>query len=306
MNYSPTTLESHRAAQQRIPVSGGQLAYLDLGKGPPILLVHGVPTSSWLYRHMILLLIKKGFRVIAPDMLGYGSSDKPKGVDLYNPDQQGKRLIELMDHLNIKTWAHVLHDAGGIWTWELLRIAPKRVSHLIVLNTIAYEAGFKAPIKFKRGSIWGKFYASLYRSRMFCRFMINQTIQNGITKANCDLSKAERKGYWYPMSEGVSRALYTFFTSFHELYVQLPAYQEMFRKLEMPAMIIWGKQDTILIGEKQIPLLKKSLNIQETDIHLLASAAHFIQEEEPEKITDWIAEFVGRQHRNRATVKENL
>ena len=135
--YQYETIEQHREQQKRIAVEGDNMAYSDVGTGPVILLVHGVPTSSWLYRHIIADLSQRGYRVIAPDLLGFGNSDKPKGIDIYNMDKQAKRLLKLMDDLRIDSWTHVLHDAGGIWSWELMQLVEReRVENMVVLNTI--------------------------------------------------------------------------------------------------------------------------------------------------------------------------
>jgi len=88
----------------------GNISYIDKGEGEPILLLHGVPTSGWLYRKMIDPLVKKGYRVIVPDMLGYGSSDNPDGYDIYDKKEQARHILGLMEHLNIPNWHHVMHD----------------------------------------------------------------------------------------------------------------------------------------------------------------------------------------------------
>ncbi len=77
---------------------------------------------------MVSNLVEKGFRVIAPDMLGFGNSDSPKGYDIYASKEHAKRIIELMDFLQIESWAHLMHDAGGLWTWELLKNNATRVN----------------------------------------------------------------------------------------------------------------------------------------------------------------------------------
>ena len=74
--------------RQVFRVSGGELAYVDVGEGPPVLLLHGFPTSAFLWRREIWLLAQ-GMRVIAPDLLGYGQSAKPADVDLSEPAQAG-------------------------------------------------------------------------------------------------------------------------------------------------------------------------------------------------------------------------
>ena len=76
VGYAPTTYVEHVEALQRVPVDHELLAYLDLGEGPVVLLVHGVPTSSWAYRKVAAELVTRGYRVIVPDLFGYGASEK--------------------------------------------------------------------------------------------------------------------------------------------------------------------------------------------------------------------------------------
>ena len=117
MNY-----RQHRARQRFIETDGGKIAFVDEGQGPAILLLHGFPTSSWLFRNVIPILVENGFRVIAPDLLGFGSSAKPDDHALYSTEKQTRRILALMQFLNIKTWTQVCHDLGGPWTWEMIGV----------------------------------------------------------------------------------------------------------------------------------------------------------------------------------------
>src|SRR3990172_5866111 len=90
MNY-----RQHRARQRCIETDGGNIAYVDEGQGPAILLLHGFPTSSWLFRNVIPILVENGFRVIAPDLLGFGSSAKPDDHALYSTEKQTRRIFIL-------------------------------------------------------------------------------------------------------------------------------------------------------------------------------------------------------------------
>jgi pimeloyl-ACP methyl ester carboxylesterase len=266
------------------------MAYVDAGEGPAILLVHGVPTSSWLYRKMIPGLVRAGYRVIAPDLLGYGNSEKRDIAHTgYDPPAQGKRLLQLMDSLGVSSWTHVCHDAGGPWSFEMLGMDPKRVDRLVLLNTIVFAEGFEPPMTFRRGHWLGKAYVSLYRSKAFCKTMINGTLDNGMK--NCDLSRREMRGYWKPMSEGTSKALYSFFTSFDYLFTNLSRYQDILQKSGVPAMICWGEEDEILDGKKQVPLISKLMKISDKDIHLIKGTKHFVQEEVPEMLIKYISKF---------------
>jgi 2-hydroxymuconate-semialdehyde hydrolase len=98
--------------RKRARVSGGELAFVDMGDGPPVLLLHGFPTSSILWRREIWLFAQR-MRVIAPDLLGYGESDKPSEADLSELGQE-VYVRELLEQLEVRDLAVVGHDIGGV------------------------------------------------------------------------------------------------------------------------------------------------------------------------------------------------
>ena len=278
----------HRQRLKYAPVNGGKIAYVDEGEGEVILLVHGIPTSSWLYRHIIPLLCEKGYRVIAPDLLGLGASDKPGGYEVYSEANQGKRLLELMQQLQINEWTHVCHDGGGLWTWEMLKQNATGVKRLVILNTIIYEAGFDPPMRFEPGFI-AKLYTALYKNPLSAGLMINATLKNGLSKKT-KLSKVDKKGYLVPMTEGGNRALYYFFS---QTCNALPDdYDDLLRSLNIPARVIWGAHDPMLKWAPQAETVQKDLDIKNEDIIVLEDSSHFIQEEEPERIAELIDSFI--------------
>ena len=279
------TYESFRESQKKFSSSEGTIAYIDKGQGPVIVLLHGVPTSGWLYRKMIDPLVDAGYRVIAPDMLGFGNSDSPKGYEIYSEEMHAQRLLELMAHLNINNWNHVMHDAGGLWTWEMLEKDPSKVDKLIILNTIITDDGFDPPIRFKPG-IMAKTAMWSYRNGITTNMMLKNLFKAGMTENT--LNKQDIEGYKIPLKEGKTRAMYYFFT---QTCNALPDYRPMIQKLDIPATVIWGKNDSFLLWEPQRGELEKDFNLSATDEHIL-DAKHFIQEEKPEKIVSIILEFL--------------
>jgi len=289
MNDSTLIYDSFRAQQQTFASKDGNLKYIDKGVGQVILLLHGIPTSSWLYRNMIDDLVIKGYRVIAPDMLGFGSSDNPKGYEIYSANQHAKRILELMNDLNILKWTHVTHDAGGLWTWELVKQDSTKIKRLVLLNTIIYSEGFNPPIRMKQGP-FAKFSMWLYRNGITTNTLLNQLFKKGLKENN--LTKADIEGYKTPLKEGKVNAMYYFFS---QTCNQLTNYDDVIKKINIPVTVIWGKHDDMLKWEPQAKKVIDGLNINPDDIFLL-DAKHFIQEEEPLKITNIIESFIEKNN----------
>lgn len=277
MTNPESAYKEFRRSQKDFKSSDGVIKYIDSGQGKVVLLLHGVPTSSWLYRHIIPELNSKGYRVIAPDMLGFGSSDNPSELSLYTAQQHAKRLLELMDHLELNTWTQVIHDAGGCWTWEVFKIQPQRISSLILLNTIVYEEGFNPPIRMKEGG-FAKLSMWLYRQGMSSRILLKQLFKNGLV--NKTLSKSEFEGYRLPLTEGRTHGLYQFYTTVTQ---DFPNNDSTIEKIKIPVGLIWGKEDGTLQIEPQKERIIQNLGIKKEHIHLL-DGDHFILEEFPEQI----------------------
>ena len=279
------TYSKYREEQHSFLSVHGNLKYIDKGQGDVILLLHGIPTSGWLYRKMIDKL-SQTHRVIAPDMLGFGSSDSPKGYDIYAPKEHANRLLALMDYLKINTWNHVFHDAGGLWTWELLRQSPEKIKKLVILNTIIYKEGFKPPIRLKKGFI-AKCIMAMYSNGITTNSMLKGLFKTGLVDDDI-MTKADIEGYKKPMLEGKVKAMYHFFSNTCN---DLPNYSDVFENLNMPKCLIWGKHDDFLVLNRMKEKVVSNLNLKEENTHLI-EAKHFIQEEQPQKINTILLDFI--------------
>jgi pimeloyl-ACP methyl ester carboxylesterase len=119
---------------RRISGDEVELAVLDEGDGPAVLLIHGFPDSSRLWRHQIAALTEAGFRVVAPDLRGLGDSGKPADVDAYRLGHGVADMIAVLDALELAR-AHVVgHDFGAAVAWRLAFRAPNRVERLVALS----------------------------------------------------------------------------------------------------------------------------------------------------------------------------
>ena len=122
------------ASGQRIDVNGVSLHVAEHGAGDPVLLIHGWPDSGELWRHQVPALVAAGFRVIVPDMRGFGRSDRPADVAAYALPHAVADVTGLMDAFGIES-AHVVgHDWGAAVAWLTAMLAPDRVRRLVAIS----------------------------------------------------------------------------------------------------------------------------------------------------------------------------
>ena len=279
------TYSQFRNEQKSFLSSHGTLKYIDIGQGDVLVLLHGVPTSGWLYRKMMYGLAEH-YRIIVPDMLGFGASDSPKGYDIYAPFEHANRLLELMNYLKIDSWNHVFHDAGGLWTWELLKKEPLKIKTLTILNTIVFEEGFRPPIRFKKG-FFARFIMWLYSNGISTNIMLKGLFKTGLINSKI-MTKIDVEGYKKPLTEGKTKAMYHFFSNTCN---NLPNYSNVMSNLKIPKQIIWGQKDEFLVFKDMKEQIMIHLMPFEKAIHLI-DAKHFIQEEKPEEINAIIRKFL--------------
>ena len=119
---------------RRIEGDGVELAVLDEGEGPAVLLIHGFPDSSHLWRNQVPALVGAGFRVVVPDLRGFGESDRPTAVDDYGVMHSVADMLAILEALGVER-THVMgHDYGAVVAWLLAITAPERVERLVAIS----------------------------------------------------------------------------------------------------------------------------------------------------------------------------
>jgi len=118
-----------------VETNGIRMHYVEQGEGFPVLLLHGFPELWYSWRYQIPALATVGFHAIAPDLRGYGETDKPEGIESYDIHHLVGDLVGLLDVLGLKRAVIVGHDWGGIITWQLALMHPERIERVISLNT---------------------------------------------------------------------------------------------------------------------------------------------------------------------------
>ncbi|MCA9520281.1 MAG: alpha/beta fold hydrolase, partial [Myxococcales bacterium] len=141
-------IESHERAGRYFDVAGVRGFVREAGSGAPVLCLHGVPASSFLYRKVITELADRGLRALAIDLPGLGLSDRPVHFD-YSWTGLGRFCVGAVDALGLERFHLVVHDVGGPVGFELARAMPERIVSLTVLNTVVDVDVFRRPWQMK-------------------------------------------------------------------------------------------------------------------------------------------------------------
>jgi pimeloyl-ACP methyl ester carboxylesterase len=138
-----------------VRVTVNQLSFhvVDEGHGPAVLLLHGFPDSSALWRHQIPALVDAGHRVIAPDLRGFGESDRPEGIEAYQMEMLVGDVLGILDASGIERVSVVGHDWGAGLGWALASLVPERVQRLAALS-VGHPAGYFTDAVAQREMSW--------------------------------------------------------------------------------------------------------------------------------------------------------
>lgn len=135
-----------------------RLAVHELGAGPAVVLLHGFPELAYSWRHQLPALANAGYRAIAPDMRGYGASDKPPAVGDYTVQKLVGDVTGLMDVLGIDKAVIAGHDWGALVAWQMALLAPRRMAGLIALNIPFFRRPPLNPVTLMRWRFGNDFY----------------------------------------------------------------------------------------------------------------------------------------------------
>ena len=279
---SPLKYESHF-----IDIQGYKMHYLDEGQGEVVLLLHGNPTWCYYYRDVIEKL-KSNFRVIAPDFIGMGLSDRlPKGVYLKAKDRM-KQLNEFLDKLKIDRFSVVMHDWGGpIGTGMMAKRADK-INKIVYLNTTLTETEILPKMIKKAASpVIGKIITCT--TMRFLKWMTSFGVVKKLSKETC-------RGYYYPYKTKFRREAIWGFVKDIPFDESHPTYKEMFSLVEgveklqnVPVKIIWGLKDPCF----HIGMLNKVIRLfPKAEVMEILDAGHLVLDDAKDTAIPAIEDFL--------------
>lgn len=285
---------AHPTLFKTVKVNGLDIFYREAGptNAPVLLLLHGFPTSSHMFRNLIPALSDR-YHVIAPDYPGYGQSSMPRvGEFNYTFDNLTDVVEGFIQKLGVKRYSLYVMDYGAPVGFRIATRHPERVQSLIVQNGNAYEDGlrdFWKPIK----AYWSdRSEANAAGLRKLLTMAATQwQYTNGVHQLEAispdnwlvDQTLLDRPG-----NQDIQLALFYDYGSNPPLY---PKWQEYFRQHQPPTLIVWGKNDYIFPADGAHPYRRDLKNVE---FHLL-DTGHFALEEEGATIAARIRSFLAKQ-----------
>lgn len=267
---------------RELDVEGGRLSYVDEGEGAPIVMVHGTPTWSFLYRHLIRELSPR-YRCVAPDHLGFGLSDRPADWS-YRPEDQGRNLARLIETLGLKDITLAVHDYGGPIGLAYALDHPENVRRLVLFNTWMWSFAGDRRVAWPARILGGRLGRYLYEKRQFSvRVMLRHAV-------------ADRRRYTREVEQHYLQALDGHATWIYarELLGSGAWFDSLWARRDriarIPTILIWGMKDPAFA--RYLPRWRQVF--EQAEVVQLADCGHAPPEERAPESLLFLTRFLER------------
>jgi haloalkane dehalogenase len=262
---------------------GLRLAHLDEGEGKPVVFFHGEPTWSFLWRKVIPPVREAGYRCIAPDLPGFGRSDKPVDLDWYSYDRHTAAVAPLLKQLDLHDATVVVHDWGGPVGLRLAVEHPDRIARIVVLDTGLFTGHQKMT------DAWRAFRDFVERTEdLPIGFLVRGACKR-------DPGDEVIAAYDAPFPNQESKAGARAFPLMLPTAPDMPGAQAGQRVLDAmqtdrrPKLVLWADSDPVIpldVGRRFAQALGTEVE------HVIANASHFLQEDAGAEIGRLIADWL--------------
>ena len=290
----PPDIRKHFPFESRFTrVNGHRMHYVDEGEGDPVLLLHGNPTWSFLYRKFIPLLVAAGYRVIAPDHIGFGLSDKPAREHDFSLENHIANLAEFIRRLDLKRVTVVCQDWGGPTGLACTVLDPGAFKGIVVMNTWAWPE----PTTFHSSVFpWRMMHAPVVGPYLFQRrnILVERGLYLSVVHRERFLEEA-LPAYRHVMPDYDSRLLTRAFPRLIPLksddrsMATMRWLEQSLGKSKLPALIVWGKEEIVFPADCANRFKKM---LPHATGPLWVTGSHFLQEDSPAEICGHIVDFL--------------
>lgn len=272
---------------QKIKTNGISLHTVLAGPegGEPVFLLHGFPDAWFGWEAQIGPLANAGFRVIVPDQRGYNLSDKPGGFASYQMDTLVKDILGLTDTLGYKRFHIAGHDFGAMVGWNLAMCCPDRIKRMVIAN-VPHPQVMSSYLRTHIKQMLKSWYAIFFQIPGLPEWTVKLNNWRFLISAMPDdLSEEERDRYRAAWNmHGAMTGLMNWYRAFF----RLPIRTSQFSKIQVPTLILWGKQDPHLCYEMAALSVKLCDNGQ---LITFNDATHWVLRDESEAVSQAIVEY---------------
>ncbi len=275
---------------QFLDLPAGSLHYLDEGPrdAPVLLLLHGNPTWSFYYRHLVLAL-RDQYRVIVPDHLGCGLSDKPQNYP-YNWLNHRENLAALLAHLQIERMNLIAHDWGGLIGLSYAAENPEKIDRITLFNTAGFAIPVPRRIRYLRFNLIGWLFIRWFNGFINGGFLF-------ATQKRQRFTQLIKRGYRLPYDTLAHRAAILHFIhdipleADHPQRPMLASLERYLPTIRCPMQIIWGMQDFCFTPQVLKTWRERCPHAEVVEI---ADAGHWVVEDAHEQIIPLLLQFLSK------------
>jgi pimeloyl-ACP methyl ester carboxylesterase len=291
--------------ERRVHTNGIELQVLDEGEGPLVVLCHGFPELGFSWRHQIQPLVQAGYRVLVPDMRGYGGSSAPAEVEAYDVESLCDDMCGLLDAVQQRSAVFVGHDWGASVVWQLAVLHPERVRAVAGLSVPFVPRAPAAPIEIMRRHLGEDFYIVWFQQPGVADAALAGDVRRTLTTSRQWTAQwAEEDGREPKRPAWLSEdelAVYieaferTGFTGGLNWYRNIDRNWELTarvadRRVEQPALFLTGELDPV---RRFMPA--EAMDGWVTDLRrsvVVPGAGHWVQQQEPEIVNAALLGFL--------------
>lgn len=288
-------------------INGITLSLWIEGHGPTVVLCHGFPELGYSWRHQIPALVESGYRVVVPDMRGYGRSSRPTEVDAYDVLTIAGDLIGLLDWLESDNAAFVGHDWGAVVVWTLALVHPERVRAVAGLSVPPTRRASAPPVSVLRKDFGDDFYIVWFQEAGPADEALARDVRRTITSREAPGPRwAAAREEWRRPSWMTSEELDHYVESFERTGFSggLNYYRNIDRNWELtapyadridrPAMFLTGERDPVhrFMPAEHLEEIASDLRANV----MVAGAGHWVQQERPKEVSRALIAFLDGLH----------
>jgi haloalkane dehalogenase len=285
---SHEVIARYEQSGRRFTADGVGSFVLDAGSGPPVVCLHGVPASAFLYRKLVAELAYRGLRGIAFDLPGLGLAERPRDFD-YTWTGLGRFAVAAVDALGLDSFHLVVHDIGGPVGFEVAAEIPERVVSLTILNTLVEVDTFRRPWTMKPFAIpgIGPAYLKGLTKPVFRALMRLQGIADPAA-----VSRAELDAYVDLLKrEDGGAAFLKIMRGFELTRAKRDLYVGVLGRGPFPTQVIWGERDPTLKVTRHGEAIRRAAGVPDI---IRLPGKHFLQEDQAPAIAEHIARLIPR------------